>query len=97
MEELMDKVDNLINSLEETKEIQEIKEWNQKIEEEKELKSLIEEYRKTQDESVKEKIRNHPFYREYKKKENACNFLILEINQTLKEITGKGKSCNENH
>ena len=91
----MEKTDNLIHSLDNSNEVKKIKELNKKMKEEKELLKDIESYQLNPNEELRQKIINNPFYREYKKCENDCNFLILEINKELKEITG-GKSC-ENH
>lgn len=95
MEKLIEKTDNLIHSLDNSDEVKKIKELNKKMKEEKELLKDIEEYNTSPTEELRQRIINNPFYREYKKRENDCNFLILEINQKLKEITGGG-SC-ENH
>jgi len=93
----MNQTDNLIKSLEESNEIKTLKEMNEKMKEEKSLLKDIKEYQNNPSEELRERIINHPFYREYKKCENDCNFLILSINQKLKEVTKKGKSCHENH
>lgn len=93
----MNKTDNLIKSLEETKEIKTLKEKNKLLQEQKELLKDIHEYQLNPNEELREKIINNKFYRDYKKCENDCNFLILGINQRLKEVTKKGKSCHENH
>ena len=91
----MEKTDNLIHSLEESDEVKRLKEMNKRMKEEKELLKDIEKYQNSPTEELCQKIINNPFYRDYKKCENDCNFLILGINQKLKEITGGG-SC-ENH
>ncbi len=95
MEKLIEKTDNLIHSLDNSNEVKKIKELNKKMKEEKELLKDIDSYKNNPTEELRQKIINNPFYREYKKSENDCNFLILEINKELKEITG-GRSC-ENH
>ena len=91
MNELIEKVENLKNSLDETKEVQEIKNFNEKIMQDKELLADIKKYNETQDEKLKEKIINNKLFREYKKKETDLNLIILKINNHLKEITNKGK------
>ena len=97
MEELMNQTDNLIKSLEESNEIKTLKEMNEKLKKEKNLLKDIAEYQNNPKEELRQKIISNSFYREYKKCENDCNFLILNINQRLKEVTKKGKSCHENH
>ncbi len=93
----MNQTDNLIKSLENSNEIKTLKEKNKLLLKQKDLLKDIEDYKSNPSEELREKIINHPFYREYKKCENDCNFLILGINQRLKEVTKKGKSCHENH
>ncbi len=93
MEELIEKVDNLKNTLDNCKEIVDLKEYNQKIMKEKDLLQDIKDYNETGDEKIKERIINHPIFREYKKKETDCNLLIMAINQELKKINHKGYGC----
>lgn len=91
MEKLIEVVDNLKKSLDRHEKIIKIKELNKKIKNDKELISLIEKYKLGKDEKIKDKINKNDLFREYKLSENEVNFLILEINAKLKEITNKGK------
>ena len=93
MNELIETVDNLKKSLDENEKIIKLKEINKKIMEDKELLKEIEEYNRTNNLELKNKIINNNLYREYKHNESECNFIILEINKRLKEISNKGK-CN---
>ena len=93
MNDLMEKVDNLITSIDETKQVQDIKSINEKIMEDKELLDLIKRYQETQDEKLKEKIINNKLFSDYKEKETELNILILDINSKLKDINDKGKCC----
>ena len=93
MNELIDKVDNLKKCLDENEEIIKLKEINEKIMEDKELLKDIEEYNRTNNLELKNKIINNSLFREYKHSEAECNFIILEINKILKEINNKGKCC----
>ena len=63
-------------------------------EETNELISLIEKYNSTHEESIKEQIINNEFFKEYKISENEINYIILEINSKLKQISKKG-SCSK--
>ena len=56
MNELMELVDNFKKSLDKTKEVQEIKEYNKKISLDKDLLSKIKKYNDTKDESLKKKL-----------------------------------------
>ena len=94
MKELIEKVENLKLELDNSKEVKHIKELNSKIKDNKELISLIEKYNSTQNESIKEEIINNKFFREYKLSENDINYIILEINSKLKQISKKG-SCSK--
>ena len=93
MNELIETVDNLKKSLDENEKIIKLKEINKKIMEDKELLKDIEEYNRTNNLELKNKIINNNLFREYKHNEAECNFIILEINKRLKEINNKGK-CN---
>ena len=93
MNELIDKVEQLKNSLDETKQVKELKSINEEIMKDKELLEDIKRYNETQDEKLKEKIINHKLFREYRHKETECNILILEINSKLKKLKDKGKCC----
>ena len=97
MNELIDKVNNLKEALDENEEIIRIKGINEKIMEDKELLKDIEEYNRTNNEELKNKIINNSLFREYKHSEAECNFIILEINKRLKEISNKGKCVHENN
>ena len=94
MKELIEKIDNVKKELDNSKEVKHIKELNSKLKDNKELISLIEKYNNTQDESIKEQIVNNEFFREYKLSENEINYIILEINSKLKQISKKG-SCSK--
>ncbi len=92
MEELIEKVNELKEELNNTKEIKELKEINNSIMKDQELLNNIKKYNETQDNNIKERIINHKLFREYKHKENELNFIILEINKKLKEINSS-RSC----
>ena len=92
MEELIEKVNELKEELNNTKEIKELKEINNSIMKDQELLNDIKKYNETQDISIKERIINNKLFREYKHKENELNFIILEINKKLKEINSS-RSC----
>ena len=94
MKELIEKVENLKKELDNSQEVKHIKELNSKINDNKELISLIEKYNETQNERIKEQIINNEFFREYKLSENEINYIILEINSKLKQISKKG-SCSK--
>ncbi len=93
MEELIEKIENIKKELDNSKEVIHIKELNNKIKDNKELLNLIEKYNNTQSESIKEEIIKNEFFREYKLSENEINYIILEINSKLKQISKKG-SCS---
>lgn len=91
MEKLFEKLDNLKQALDDTECIKELKRMNEEIQKDEKLISLIEKYKLTKDERLKENIINKEIFQKYKKQENELNFLILEINQELKKITKKDK------
>lgn len=91
MNELIEKVDNLKQSISELDKIKEVKELNKEIIKDKELLKQIEEYNRTQDEKIKQEIVNNSLFKKYKVLETDINVLILEINSKLKQINDKGK------
>ena len=93
MNDLIEKVDNLITSIDSTKQAEEIKKINEEIMKDKDLLEMISKYNVTQDEELKKKILANKLFNNYKEKETDLNILILELNSKLKEISDKGK-CN---
>lgn len=91
MDELMEKVDNLIDTIDNSKQVKDIKNINEEIMQDKELLDLIKKYNETYDEGIKEMIINNKLFSDYKHKETELNILILEINSRLKGINSKGK------
>ena len=94
MNELIEKVEKLKKSIDETDEVKELLRLNKEILKDKELLSKINEYQKTQKESLKKEIIKHPLFLKYKEKETDLNVLILRINQELKKLKNKG-SCGK--
>ena len=91
MNELINKVEKLKESIAELDKVKEIKELNKEIIQDKELLKLIEEYNRTQSEIIKKQITNNELFQKYKTLETDINVLILEINSKLKQINDKGK------
>ena len=92
MNELMELVDNLKKELDKKDEIIDIKKYNKIISCDKELLKDIEEYNKTMDSNIKNRILSNENFNLYKEKETNLNFLILDINSKLKKINIK-KDC----
>ncbi len=90
MNELYEKVDQLKNILDETKEIKQIKKLNQELKQDEKLKKLIQEYKENPQKEKKDQIEGNSLYRRYKLAENEVNFMILKIRARLKQISGKG-------
>ena len=97
MEELYNYLDKIKYELDNSSVIKEYLQSKDKVMNNKELVELINKYHNTMDENIKSEIIKNKDFREYKKHENDVNFLILEINKILKDITKKGgrKSCRE--
>ena len=91
MNELIEKVENLKQSIEELDKIKEIKALNKEIIKDKELLNKIEEYNRTFNESTMQEIVNNDLFKKYKVLETDINIIILEINSKLKQINDKGK------
>ena len=95
MNELMDNVDNLINELESSNIIIDLKEALKKVKKDKELCSLIETYQ--YDKRAKEKILDNKTFQEFKIKESELNLFIMELNQKLKKISNKRRCQHESN
>ena len=93
MNELIDKINNLKNELNNTKEVQEIISINRLISQDKDLLDKINKYNLNKDERIKEEILKNKLFKEYKDKEIDLNILIMQINSELKKINSKG-SCS---
>lgn len=94
MYELLNKIENLKNSLDNLDCIKELDKNIISINKNKELKSYISEYHRFLDENLKQKIYQFKEFRDYKKNENNVNFVILEINSRLKKIIDNRSSNN---
>ena len=97
MNELMDQLDNLKNELDSSNMVLDLKEIRKKIENDKELSMLLEEYSLKPSETIKTKILESDLFQEYKIKETELNLFIMEMNQRLKKITEKGGCGCESH
>ena len=91
METLIEKVNELKDSLSNTKEVLDIKELNKEIKKDKKLIELLNEYHIYPKEETKKQILDNELFRKYKEKETDLNILILKINSELKQITKKDK------
>lgn len=93
MEELIEKVEDVIDALDESSLICDLKKEQEELMKDEKLLKKISEYKSTRNELLKEEILQNTFYRDYKEMETNCNFLIWEINQRLKKIVEKEKHC----
>lgn len=94
MEELIVRIDNLINEIDNTSLVKDIKILNKKIKDDKKLQELLNEYHVSKNESIKEEILENDLFREYKSKETDLNILIMSINQKLKTINNE-RRCSK--
>jgi len=91
MEKLIEKIDVLLQELDKTAEVKEIRKTTKEINKDKDLKELLVKYQVSKDENLKKEILKNPLYKKFKEDETNINILILEINSKLKEISNKGK------
>ena len=91
MNELMDKMDNLIQALDSCEVVMDLKKLNSSLLEDSLFCEKIQSYHNTFSPEIREELIQNPTFLEYKHQENECNFLIMEINRRLKEIHDKGK------
>ena len=94
MEELYEKVENLIVSIDDSNLVKDIKDLNKKIDNDKELIELLNKYHQTKDEKLKEEILSNDLFQEYKSKETDLNILIMSLNQKFKTINSE-RSCSK--
>ena len=98
MQELYEKLDNVILELEKLELFKNIDASIEKINNNVELVSKINKYNTTKDESLRLDIYNYQEIKEYKMYENEANILILQINNKLKKINNNRRvCCNANH
>ena len=93
MEKLIGKVEELKNCLDNCDIIKDLNVLNEKINKDKELVKLLNDYSNNPNEDLKKIIMNNPLFQEYKDKETDLNILILKINKELKKINSKDKCC----
>ena len=93
MNEVIEKTDALIKEIDNMDKVSKIKELNKRIKNDKELTKLIEKYKESGDENLKQQIIDNELFKEYKELEIDINLLIMEINSKLKSINNKGKCC----
>lgn len=91
MEKLIEQVEILKKSLDNTTEVKNIIILNKKIKDSNELQEKINKYKERLNNNLKEEIYNDSLYKEYKEAETNLNILILKINKELKKINSKGK------
>ncbi len=91
MEKLYEKLDIVKEELNNIDCIKNLKVLTNDLSKDKELLTLIEKYNYSKDERIKEEILKNTKYRDFLHNEAELNFLILEINQILKQITKKDK------
>ncbi|MBQ3469000.1 MAG: YlbF family regulator [Bacilli bacterium] len=84
-----EKVDKLIKSIAESNTIKDIRESIHAIKENHELMDKLTKYNETYDENLKKEILEYKEMINYRHNENELNYLILEINKRLKEITNE--------
>ncbi len=89
MNELIELVDNLKLSLDNTDEVKNIKKMNKEISKDIDLLEDVKKYNLTKDETLKKKIISNELFNKYKDKEIELNLLIMKINHELKKLNIK--------
>ena len=93
MNELIDKVNNLKNTLDKEEAVVKIRELKEKVMKDSLLLDDIKKYQNNPNDKLKEKIINNKLFREYKHEEVEINLIIMKINQILKTINDESKGC----
>ncbi len=89
MNELIELVDNLKLSLDNTDEVKNIKKMNKEISKDIDLLEDVKKYNLTKDETLKKKIISNELFNKYKDNEIELNLLIMKINHELKKLNIK--------
>ena len=87
MEKLIEKIDVLLQELDKTAEVKEIRKTTKEINKDKDLKELLVKYQVSKDENLKKEILKNPLYKKFKEDETNINILILEINSKLIRVS----------
>ena len=97
---LITKIDELINIFEESNEIKRIDELKQEIYQDSNIKKDIDTFNKIKDNpysseliGIRKRLLNNPTIKEYKQIENELLLITLSINQKLNNLISK-KGCN---
>ena len=95
MHEIMDKTFELIDSIDESDIIKELDIYKNKIENNSELKDLIQKGNDTIDQyelmDIKNKLYKYDEYKGYIHCYNELMYLVMEINSRYKKLIGKGR------
>ena len=98
MNEIMKKTYELIDVLESSELMKDIDMYRRRIENNKELSSLIQEGNSVDDEyvllDIKRRLYKNSDYKNYMNKYNELMYLVMDINQRYNELLGKG-SCRK--
>ena len=86
MEELIDKLEELKDVLDKEEINFKYLEKKEKILKDSNISSKVLKYQETKNEKLKEEIYNIPSFLEYKKMENEILLLIMELNSKFKDI-----------
>ena len=91
MENLYKLTLDFLNSLDKEETVINLKENYNKLKSDTSLKNKIKKYQEKQDNKLLNEIEDNELYRIIKKNEAELGYIILEINNKLKEINSKGK------
>lgn len=90
MNKLYNLVTEFINKLDNEECIINLKESYNDIKKDEELNNKIKKYKETYNKSLLNEIEEDELYKKMKKYEAELGYIILEINNKLKEISNKG-------
>lgn len=93
MLELVEKIEQLKEELDQLAVFDELKSLQKQIDYNQELVSKIKKYNETMDQELRLDIYQYEEIKKYKRMENEINLIILEINQRLNLITDK-RGCH---
>lgn len=97
MNEIILKTYELIDELDKSSVIKELKLSKEMLITDKHILDMILDYRNTNDPKIKEELYKNEYYKTYMKNYNELFFMVMKINSYYKSVTDKRMCRNENN
>lgn len=97
MNEIILKTYELIDELDKSSVVKELKLSKEMLITDKHILDMILDYRNTNDSKIKEELYKNEYYKTYMKNYNELFFMVMKINSYYKSVTDKRMCRNENN